>query len=182
MHRWYVWLTLAISLIGSTLDTVHASDVDLPIVEPLHIIFVEAETVAKEVRGPYDVLAFEGNCKLKQGELQTTGDRITLWIERRNQLGIELPGKIICQVDGQVEATWDGQKTSARQSMDHTLVQLTSSRLSCAPGSQTPRHSKPRLESKQQQCSASSVHAKRWWWADTRTASARRTHARQPER
>ena len=89
-----------------TIQTVHASDVDLPIVEPLHTIFVEAETVAKEVRGIYDVLAFEGNCKLRQGELQITGDKMTLWIERRNQLGMELPGKIICQADGHAEIKW----------------------------------------------------------------------------
>jgi hypothetical protein len=53
-----------------TVQTVQASDVDLPIVEPLHTIFVQAETVGKEVRGIYDVLAFEGNCRLRQGELQ----------------------------------------------------------------------------------------------------------------
>ncbi len=108
MHRWTACLAMLMSLLICARPS-QASDVDLPIVEPLHIIFVEADTVAKEVRGVYDVLAFEGNCKLKQGELQTTGDRITLWIERRNQLGIELPGKILCQVDGHVEATWEGK-------------------------------------------------------------------------
>lgn len=92
-----------------TLQSLHASDVDLPIVEPLHTIFVEAETVAKEVRGIYDVLAFEGNCKLRQGELQVSGDRMTLWIERRNQLGMELPGKIICQTDGRAEILWENK-------------------------------------------------------------------------
>ncbi len=86
-----------------------ASDVDLPVVEPLHTIFVEAETVAKEVRGIYDVLAFEGNCKLRQGELQVTGGKITLWIERRNQFGMELPGKIICQADGNAEVFWNNE-------------------------------------------------------------------------
>lgn len=90
-----------------TLRPLHASDVDLPVVEPLHTIFVEAETVAKEVRGIYDVLAFEGRCKLRQGELQVTADRLTLWIERRNQLGMEMPGKIICQADGHALITWE---------------------------------------------------------------------------
>lgn len=92
-----------------SLRSVQASDVDLPVVEPLHTIFVEAQTVSKDVRGIYDVLAFEGDCKLRQGELQATGDRITLWIERRNQLGMELPGKIICQADGHAEVTWNNQ-------------------------------------------------------------------------
>jgi hypothetical protein len=99
-----VWI-LAIMMFA--LRPLHASDVDFPVVEPLHTIFVEAETVAKEVRGIYDVLAFEGSCKLRQGELQATGDKLTLWIERRNQLGMELPGKIICQIDGHADIIWD---------------------------------------------------------------------------
>ncbi len=100
-------LVTLVTVLLITLRPVHASDVDLPIVEPLHTIFVEAETVAKEVRGIYDVLAFEGKCQLRQGEFQVTSDKITLWIERRNQLGMELPGKIICQADGHTEITWE---------------------------------------------------------------------------
>lgn len=96
---------IAMTVIAS--GFIKASDVDFPIVEPLHTIFVESETVAKEVRGVYDVLAFEGNCKLRQGELETSADKLTLWIERRNQLGMELPGKIICQADGHVEINWE---------------------------------------------------------------------------
>jgi hypothetical protein len=87
-----------------------ASDVDFPVVEPLHTIFVEAATVAKEVRGIYDVLAFEGDCQLRQGELQASGDRLTLWIERRGHNGMDLPGKIICQLDGHAEVNWDNER------------------------------------------------------------------------
>ncbi len=106
-HLAAVVCTLAMMMFATT--PVFASDVDFPVIEPLHTIFVEAETVAKEVRGIYDVLAFEGNCKLRQGELQVTGDKLTLWIERRNQLGMELPGKIICQADGHADIIWNNQ-------------------------------------------------------------------------
>ncbi len=87
-----------------------ATEVDFPIVEPFHTIYVEAETVAKEVRGAYDVLAFEGTCKLRQGELNAAADKVVLWIERRDTDGIKLPGKIICYLDGRATVAWNDER------------------------------------------------------------------------
>jgi len=102
--------SIAVLLLCAT-QSAFASDIQFPIVEPLHTIFVEAETVAKEVRGVYDVLAFEGKCQLRQGELLAQGDRITLWLERRSHNGMDLPGKIICQIDGHADVTWNSSQT-----------------------------------------------------------------------
>lgn len=104
---WLVMLQLAIVISGAWAVAV---EVDFPTIEPLHTISVQADTVAKESRGAYDVLAFEGRCQLRQGAMRATAERMILWIERRNSLGMELPGKIICQMDGQVEAYWNDQK------------------------------------------------------------------------
>ena len=104
-------------------SSLQAADVQFPVVEPLNTIFVEAETVAKEVRGAYDVLAFEGKCQLKQGELQAAGDRITLWLERRSHNGVDLPGKIICQIDGRADVNWN-----ATQRLDEKPLRLQDKR------------------------------------------------------
>ncbi len=104
---------LAIACVGLLLATtvedcnLIASEVDFPVVAPLHTIYVEAESVAKDVRGAYDVLAFEGSCKLRQGELNATADKVTLWIERRDTDGMKLPGKIICYLDGHANVAWN---------------------------------------------------------------------------
>ena len=105
------------------ISSLQATEVQFPVVEPLNTIFVEAETVAKEVRGAYDVLAFEGKCQLKQGELQATGDRITLWLERRSHNGVDLPGKIICQIDGRADVNWN-----ATQRLDEKPLRLQDNR------------------------------------------------------
>lgn len=86
------------------------ADVDLPIIEPLHRIYVEADTVAKAVRGGYDVMAFEGHCRLRQGELSGSASKLTLWIERRSQTDSNIPGKIVCLMEGNVEIDWGNQK------------------------------------------------------------------------
>ncbi len=87
------------------------ADVDFPTVEPLHTIYVRADTVARESQGDYDVLCFDGHCNLRQGDLVASADRIVLWIEQRtNTLGMRLPGKIIYLLDGNAEVQWNAMQ------------------------------------------------------------------------
>ena len=116
-------LLTSLTLFPFSPSSLFAADVQFPVVEPLNTIFIEAESVAKEVRGAYDVLAFEGKCQLKQGELQAAGDRITLWLERRSHNGVDLPGKIICQIDGHADVNWN-----ATQRLDEKPLRLQDNR------------------------------------------------------
>ncbi len=102
-------------LLAGSLRVSSAADIDFPTVGPQFTIDVKAATVGKAVRGAYDVLAFEGDCRLKQGEFQASADEIVLWIERSGPQGVEHPGKIICYLNGRAEASWSG----GRQVRDH---------------------------------------------------------------
>lgn len=85
-----------------------AADVDLPQIDPAFTIRVDADTYASVKRGSYDVLAFEGNCVLTQGQFTASADEIVLWIERDSLLNNEHPGKIICYLNGQAKLDWAG--------------------------------------------------------------------------
>lgn len=105
-------VVLALALVGHFLSARQASaaDVDFPSVAPHFVIRVEAQTVAEERRGAYDVLAFEGECKLTQGELTASADEIVLWLERSSS-GTQHPGKVICYLNGNAEVNWsDGRQ------------------------------------------------------------------------
>jgi hypothetical protein len=127
MRRRSPWLRSCRTYIGTWLQCIlwlllvvaapqhSCADVDFPIIEPLHHIYIEADTVAKETRGAYDVLAFDGHCKLRQGMFSAKADRIVLWIERRNALGMELPGKIVYLLEGNAEASWSNEQTGQDQ-------------------------------------------------------------------
>lgn len=87
-----------------------AAEIDFPEIDPTYAIRVDADTVAKQIRGQYEVLAFEGNCVLKQGSLTATAGEIVLWIERVASKDIDHPGKTICYLSGNVIAQWgDGR-------------------------------------------------------------------------
>lgn len=103
---WLLSLLFASGVLPSTSPRTLAADVDLPNIDPAYAIHVEADTVAKEIRGEYEVLAFEGNCVLKQGQLSVTSDEVILWIERVAAKDIDHPGKAICYFNGNVIASW----------------------------------------------------------------------------
>ena len=88
-----------------------ATEIDLPEVAPRNTIHVQAETYASVQRGAYDVLAFDGNCQLTQGDLSLQAQEITLWIERNSIGNASHPGKVICMAEGSVSIAWgDGRK------------------------------------------------------------------------
>ena len=87
-----------------------AAELALPEIAPQHRIEVNAQKMARETRGAYDVLAFQGDCQLQQGELRATADEIILWVER-SSLGENHPGKIIVYLNGSAQADWgDGRR------------------------------------------------------------------------
>lgn len=86
-------------------SAVRAAELALPEIAPHHRIEVDAQRMARETRGAYDVLAFEGDCQLQQGELRATADEIILWVER-SSAGEHHPGKIIVYLNGSAEADW----------------------------------------------------------------------------
>lgn len=83
-----------------------AADVAVPQIDPSFQIQVRADEVAKEQRGSYEVLAFRGHCQLTQGPLTSGANEIILWIERGTPDEADQPGKIICQMDGDVRIDW----------------------------------------------------------------------------
>lgn len=95
-------------------STISASDVDLPFIPPDLPIEVTADRMARESRGDYDVLAFEGNCQLRQGDFRASATEIILWLERSGW-GQEHPGKVIVYLNGSAIADW-GQ---GRRLQDH---------------------------------------------------------------
>ncbi|MEM8735537.1 MAG: hypothetical protein AAGG44_14985, partial [Planctomycetota bacterium] len=107
--RFAEWVT--IFLVVLTLRGLgRAAEVDLPQVDPLHTIHVEADTYATVKRGVYDVIALEGQSSLRQGALTATADEIVLWIERNQVLNSEFPGKVLCYLNGNAKLDWgDGR-------------------------------------------------------------------------
>lgn len=110
-RRCYALLLSVLPLLFSVFvaSTAFAADFDFPIIDPQFRIRVEAEKVAEEKRGSYDILAFEGNCQLSQGELTAKADEIVLWIERSSP-GPDHPGKIICYLNGRADVSWGSQR------------------------------------------------------------------------
>lgn len=86
-----------------------AADVRFPTVSPYHTIHVRADTVARQTRGSYDVLAFRGNCTLRQGELDASCQDLILWIDRTPPSDPTQPRKTICTMEGAVEMRWDSK-------------------------------------------------------------------------
>lgn len=84
-----------------------AAEVDFPVIPPENRIRVTAREVATERRGAYDILAFTGKVKLSQGSFTATADEIVLWLERGSSDGVEIPGKAICYLRGNVDAEWE---------------------------------------------------------------------------
>ena len=101
-----LWLCSALGVV--------AADLGLPEIAPQNRIQVSAERMARETRGSYDVLAFDGQCHLQQGEFNATADEIVLWIERSAQ-GQDHPGKVIVSLNGNAVADWGG----GRRLQDH---------------------------------------------------------------
>ncbi len=101
------WLAVISLLHASVLvpAAIQAAEVALPEISPQFRIRVEAERMARETRGSYDVLAFDGGCTLEQGGFQASADEIILWVER-SELGEQHPGKIIVYLNGSASADW----------------------------------------------------------------------------
>jgi hypothetical protein len=102
---------ILLALFGLTLLSAPllGADVDFPTVSPYHTIHVTAETVARQVRGSYDVLAFRGQCTLRQGELQAACQDLILWVDRTAPDDPQQPRKVICTMEGQVQLQWDSR-------------------------------------------------------------------------
>lgn len=86
-----------------------AAEVAFPTISPYHSIYIRAETVARQTRGSYDVLAFRGTCQLRQGELQASCQELILWVDRTAPTDPSQPHKYICTMEGDVQMTWDSK-------------------------------------------------------------------------
>lgn len=104
-------LLFSFALFSQRHTAVSASEIDVPRIDPAYRISITSDTYASVKRGAYDVLAFQGNCELNQGQLTAKADEIVLWIERNTMLSEERAGKIICYMNGNAELDWgSGQK------------------------------------------------------------------------
>ncbi len=111
--RWRccLWLTLGLLLNGLTGSLTRAAEVQFPLIDPQYTIRAEGVEMASERRGAYEVLAFNGNCRIEQGPFSAKADEIILWIERSGPDEVERPGKIICYLNGNASANWgNGQE------------------------------------------------------------------------
>ena len=107
------WLLPCVSLLICTIslaEPVHGADITLPAVSPYHTIHVEAQTLARQTRGSYDVFAFRGQCSLKQGELQATCDDLIIWVDRAPPSDPTIPRKIITTMEGDVSLYWESKR------------------------------------------------------------------------
>ena len=86
-----------------------AADITLPGVSPYHTIHVEAQTLARQTRGSYEVLAFRGNCVLRQGELQATCNDLIMWVDRTPPSDPTIPRKVITTMEGDVNLFWESK-------------------------------------------------------------------------
>lgn len=99
------WISSAASL------RLSAAEITLPTIDPTYTIRVDAKTFARERRGSYEVLAFQGDCVLKQGQLTATANEVVLWVERVAYKDIDHPGKVICYFRDDVHANWGGGRS-----------------------------------------------------------------------
>ncbi|MCR9296613.1 MAG: organic solvent tolerance protein OstA [bacterium] len=121
-----------------------AAEIDLPHVDPTFTIRVEADSYASLQRGSYDVLAFEGNCVLRQGKLEARADEIILWIEKNVMLTEEHPGKVICFLNGNAELDWgNGQRLKDHRWMGRLFSVHP---ISVEGGQQVARYDIPHLD------------------------------------
>ncbi len=135
-------------IVGLATQSLHAADITLPQIDPLHSIRVEGESWAKANRGAYEVLVFFGKCKLTQGDFTATANRITLWVDREsfsNRAGgitgtKTPPGKAIVLLEGGAHLNWSG----GRSLQDHRWMgRLFSLRPVVCVGTQVERHDLP---------------------------------------
>ncbi len=104
---WLPWL-IAIVWLSTTISVpseIQAAELSLPEISPQYRIQVKAPRMARETRGSYDVLAFDGGCQLQQGEFKAAADEIILWVERSGPEEHH-PGKIIVYLNGSAVADW----------------------------------------------------------------------------
>lgn len=107
-----LWTIFAISIFtldGSCVHRVIAAEIGFPNASPYHTIHVRANMVARTVRGSYEVLAFRGQCQLRQGELTATCEDLILWVDRDRPSDPSQPGKFICTMEGGVQMSWDSK-------------------------------------------------------------------------
>ncbi len=90
-------------------SVVCAAEIDLPTISAYHTIHVRAESVARQMRGSYEVMAFRGPCQLQQGELEAHCQELILWIEQSSSNDPSQPRKVICTMEGSVELMRDGK-------------------------------------------------------------------------
>ncbi len=106
-----LWMLFSFAgLPWSATTTAWAADITLPAVSPYHTIHVQAQTVAKQSRGSYDVYAFRGECSLRQGELSATCDDLIIWVDRTPPSDPNIPRKIITTMEGNVSLYWEANK------------------------------------------------------------------------
>ncbi|MEO8271965.1 MAG: hypothetical protein ABI557_19800, partial [Aureliella sp.] len=101
---WQVALTV-LHIFVPTPTAIWSADLALPEIAPQFRIHVKADRIARESRGSYDVLAFDGDCELEQGDFKASADEIILWVERSGP-GEQHPGKIIVYLNGSAVADW----------------------------------------------------------------------------
>ncbi len=90
--------------------TAPAADITLPTISPYHTIHIQAQTLAQQTRGSYEVYAFRGECALRQGDLTATCDDLIIWIDRTPPADPNTPRKVITTMEGNVCLNWESKK------------------------------------------------------------------------
>lgn len=81
-----------------------AGEIDLPPTDPRDNIYFRASSAEKWREGAYDVWRLQGDCHVRQGQLNGYGDEAIVWVDR----GSGRPGdatKVIVYLEGKVEVT-----------------------------------------------------------------------------
>ena len=106
-----LWLCVSLLLSSGFFNrSLQAADITLPAVSPYHTIHVDAQTLARQTRGSYEVFAFRGKCVLRQGELQATCDDLIIWVDRAPPSDPTIPRKIITTMEGNVSLYWESKQ------------------------------------------------------------------------
>lgn len=110
LPRLAFFAALLLQLASGATSNARGSDIGFPDINPSYGIRVDAEKYSVAERGVFQVLAFRGNCRISQGEFSGTADEIFLWIDNSGFRGLDVPGKTICYMQGNVNLRWSDQQ------------------------------------------------------------------------
>lgn len=94
---------LACALICCLMTSVsHGVEIELPPVDPSDRISIRGDSMSRWTEGEYEVLYFQGNCRIAQNGRQATGGQMMLWVDQQGP-DSEIPTKVIAYLEDGVE-------------------------------------------------------------------------------